>query len=137
MQIQTIGTVLMSVAIVQYGAIPLVADLNRTHATNPLWPKHARFHVVTQVTTGLAIASVALFLLWSNRLSRADGLCIATVLSICVLGAFFISALLRSVYGGSLSDEQNGIRKVRGVDLNTVNFGTAFFLLIVGRVLAQ
>ena len=39
------------------GLAPLFIDLNRTHATNPLWPGHARFHVVWQTFTQTLIAS--------------------------------------------------------------------------------
>lgn len=135
MNMQTLGIVLMSIAILQYGLIPLIADLNETHARNPRWPVHARFHVVTQVLTGAAIAAVALFLLWSPRIERPLGICLAATLSFCVLGAFFASAAFRSLYGGALSDAENGIRQMRGIDLNLLNFGFAAALLLVGRLL--
>lgn len=31
------------------GILPVFIDLNRTHATNSLWPGHARFHLVQPV----------------------------------------------------------------------------------------
>ncbi len=135
MQIQTLGLVLMSFAILQYGLVPLIADLNTTHALNPEWPLHARFHVVTPALTGAAIAGVALFLLWTPHLERRVGVCLAVVLSCCVLCAFFVSALFRSFYGGALSDAEGGIPKARGIDLNTLNFGSAGVLLAAGRLL--
>ena len=135
MQIQTLGLVLMSVAVLQYGLVPLFADLNATHALNPRWPVHARFHVVTQALTGTAIAAVALFLLWSPNIERRLGVCLAVVLSGCVLGAFFVSAVLRKLYGGALSDTEGGIPAARGIDLNALNFGFAAVLLVTGRLL--
>lgn len=131
---QSLGLAIMSLAILMYGAIPLLADLNRTHATNPRWSAHARFHVVTQVFTTSSIAAVALWLLWSPNVDRDLGVCIASVLSFCVIGGFFASAALRSHYGGSLSDREGGIPQVRSIDLNSVNFGAAAVLLITGRL---
>ena len=135
MQTETVGLVAMSVAIVQYGVVPLFADLNTTHATNPHWTSHARFHVVTQVLTGAAIAALALYVLWAPGIDRNDAVCLAATLSFCVLGAFFASAALRSWYGGTLSDPASGIPKARNVDLNLLNFGIALLLLVAGRLL--
>lgn len=135
MQIKTLGLVLMSIAVLQYGVVPLFADLNTTHALNPRWSTHARFHVVTQALTGAAISAVAMFLLWSPNIERRVGICLAATLSFCVVGAFFISALLRSLYGGALSDSEGGIPKASGLDLNVLNFGVAGVLLISGRLL--
>jgi len=135
MQTQTLGLVLMSTAIAQYGVIPLLADLNSTHASNPRWPLHARFHVVTQVLTGAAIAALAMYVLWAPSIDRDVGVCLAAVLSFCVLGAFFASAAFRSLYGGALSDSDGGIPRVRSIDLNVLNFGLAVLLLISGRLL--
>lgn len=40
------------------GLATIVIDLSRTHASNPLWVGHARFHVVWQTTT---VALMAMF----------------------------------------------------------------------------
>ena len=128
---QLLGLSIMSLAILMYGVIPLLADLNRTHATNPRWSAHARFHVVAQVLTTSSIAVVALWLLWSPNIDRDLGICIAAVL----IGGFFASVALRSRYGGALSDREGGIPQVRGIDLNSLNFGAAAVLIITGRLL--
>ena len=43
---------------------PMRADFNDTHATNPLWTPHARFHVVWQVLSQAGVAILILYLLW-------------------------------------------------------------------------
>ena len=135
MPTETVGLVAMSIAIVQYGAVPLLADLNSTHAKNPRWTSHARFHVVTQALTGAAVAALALYALWAPGIDRSAGVCLAATLSFCVLGAFFASAACRSLYGGTLSDPMGGIPKAGNIDLNLLNFGVALLLPVAGRLL--
>jgi hypothetical protein len=38
--------ILLTIATLGYSAIPGIFDSNNTHATNPSWTGHARYHVV-------------------------------------------------------------------------------------------
>jgi hypothetical protein len=129
-----LGLTLMSLAVLMYGVIPLFADFRKTHATNPKWPAHARFHVVTQVLTTSAVGAIALWLLWSPGIERNIGVCIAAILSFAVIGSFFASAGFRSAYGGALNDIEGGASRQRTIDANSAVFGAAAALLIAGRV---
>jgi hypothetical protein len=51
---------LMSLVTLGYGVVTVKADFNKTHATNPLWTGHARFHLVWQITSYLGFAVLAL-----------------------------------------------------------------------------
>ncbi len=131
-----IGQILMTIGILQFGVLPLVADLNRSHATNPQWPAHARFHVVTQVLTSGGVAAAALYFLWSERVEPGLGACIAALLSAVAIGAFFISAALARRYGGQVTAGTGvGAVRVAMIDGNVINFGSAAVIILLGRLL--
>lgn len=125
------GLTIMSLAILMYGVIPVYADFNSSHATNPIWTPHARFHVVTQVLTTSSIAAVALLLIWLPSTNKALFICIAVIISSCVLGGFFLSTIFKSTYGGELSDRSPRPK----LDANLANFIGSAVLLAIGRLL--
>ncbi len=127
-----IPRILMSLMALAIAIGPMFADFNKTHATNPLWPPHARFHVVWQVLTQAGISVVALVLLWRASPDYVLHLYLAAALIYVWLLTFFMTLASIKVYQGALRDV-NGIEpfrfnimgKVREVDTNL--FGVVLF----------
>ncbi len=130
------GLILMTIAILQFTIIPLIADLNRSHAANPSWPGHARSHLVVQVLTTSGIGLLALFFLWSGKVDQALGVCIATMLAATALLPFFLSVATRRLYGGELMPVRTGIGRIHlgRIEGNLLNFSAAAALFLIGRL---
>ena len=102
-------------------------DFNQTHATNPLWTGHARFHLVWQGGTVVLLAIVGLVLLWHPGPCEAQRFYLAALLAALSPLGFLAAFATRKLFGGTLADP-NGISparikllgSTRVVDLNVV-----------------
>src|SRR4051812_26305878 len=86
------------------GITPLFIDLNRTHATNPLWPGHARFHVVWQTFALTLSAIVEVALIWWLSAASRQFFYLAALLTSLPMIAFLLAAITRQKYAGTLHD---------------------------------
>ena len=133
--LQLTGIILISLATAIYGFIPPFVDLGKTHATNPHWTSHARFHVVWQVIIMFFLAITVLYLLWFSDTSQSFSVNLAVVFGLIVLGGFLLSVLVRHLYKGTLSDP-NGVPPIFGkVDANLFGFSLGLVLLLVGYII--
>jgi hypothetical protein len=107
-----IARVLLSFLCGCQGIATLVIDLNRTHATNPHWTPHARFHLVWQTATVALLAALELGLVWVSSPFEAQAFYLAVLLAMISPIGFLIACLGRRRYGGALSDS-NGIPPLR------------------------
>lgn len=108
----TISRLLFTLVAVAISVGPMFADFNKTHATNPLWTPHARFHVVWQVLSQTGISLVILYLLWSDAPDRRVHLWIAAILNYVWGASFYATLASMRLYGGALKDV-NGIKPFR------------------------
>jgi len=114
---------------------PIFADFNKTHATNPLWTPHARFHVVWQVLSQTGVSLVILWLLRSEAADYSVHIWVAVILNYVWLAAFYATLASMPLYGGALTDV-NGIKpfrfnifgKIYLVDTNL--FGSVILLIV-------
>jgi hypothetical protein len=123
----------------QVVATPAI-DFNRTHATNPMWTRHARFHVVWQIMSQCLFSVLAGWLAWSS----VAGGSVRFYLGVAILGVpllgFLMAAVTRGQYGGGLYDP-NGILPMRleilgkqielDLSLVVVLAGCVFLILIL------
>jgi hypothetical protein len=135
--VQLVSRLLLTVATLGYSLATAKADLNRTHATNPPWTPHARFHVVWQIASYAGLGILGLVLIWMPGSLSRERLYLAAGLAAIVYGAFFVAAFSRRAFGGRLFDE-NGYPPFRPYfgpatwrwDVNVTVFAILSLLLI-------
>ncbi|HEY3704889.1 MAG TPA: hypothetical protein VGL22_07475 [Terracidiphilus sp.] len=103
MSLHSIARVLLAVFCGIQGLATAVMDLNRTHATHPQWLGHARFHVVWQTGTAVALAVVEIVLLLRGPFA-SERFYLAALLAAMPMVGFFAALFARRIYGGTLSD---------------------------------
>ena len=114
-----VSWLLFTLVAVMISVGPIFADFNKTHATNPLWTPHARFHVVWQVLSQTGVSLVILYLLWNDAADYMVHIWIAAVLNYIWIASFFATLATMPLYGGALKDV-NGIKPFRFNILGTV-----------------
>jgi hypothetical protein len=136
-----LARILLTIATLGYGLVTIKADFNATHATNPSWTPHARFHVVWQVTSYAGVGLIALGLIWVGGPMETERLYLAGCLAAAMYGGFFAALFARPVYGGLLYDE-NGYPPFKSPvgpstwmwDVNVTAFTAMTVILILGLV---
>jgi uncharacterized membrane protein len=102
-----LARVLLTLVSLGYGFVTVLADFNKTHATNPQWTPHARFHVVWQICSYVGFGILALVLLWAPGPYATQRLVLVAVMGAIVYTAFFVAVFAMPLYGGAAYD-QNG-----------------------------
>ena len=131
---QMVARILLTIAALQYGVVPLIIDLSPSHVFHADWPPHARFHMVWLLTLSTSIAMFAIWLVWWK--SREDNryMQLACIPGFIVLVSFFVAASLMQNYGGALADPAHQM-KIAGIDGNLFAFSIALILQTAGAAL--
>ena len=106
-----LARILLTIVTAGYAVAPLIADLNSTHATNPLWTRHARFHVAWQVLSYSGFGLIALGLIWIPGPHATARLYLASGFAVVVLFAFFITFANVRLFGGAHYDVNGYLRE--------------------------
>lgn len=102
--------ILVSLVALMTAVGPMKADFNKTHATNPLWTPHARFHVVWQVLCQAGVAMFVLYILWATDFP--GHVMLAAMMNFIWIVSFFLTLANMKRFEGSLKDV-NGIPPFR------------------------
>jgi len=130
-----VARALLTLATMGYSLLTVKADFNKTHATNPLWTGHARFHVVWQITSYVGLSAIALALIWAPGELAAERLYLVSAIAAVVYSAFFIALFSMPIYGGRTYDENGYLPLAVGKmkwDANVTAFSVMAALLMVG-----
>ena len=131
--------ILMTLTAIALAVGPAVADFNKTHATNPLWPPHARFHVVWQVITNSSLCLVMLYILWTPLVAQYNlQLILAAIVQGAILVPIYVTIACMGLFDGALRDV-NGLRpfkfnlggRILELDTNVVGFTTIIAVLLI------
>jgi hypothetical protein len=104
-----IARILLTLSTVGWAVLTVIADFNKTHATNPAWTPHARFHVVWQISSYVGLGLLAFALIWWPGPLATERLYLVALMGAIVYGAFFAALIAMPVYGGAAYDK-NGYR---------------------------
>lgn len=100
---------------------PALRDAGASHAMNPAFVGHARFHLVWFLAMLCASGVVNLYLLWGRREPSPRDLGVSAAWQGCTLVGFWSACLLAPVYGGLIYDASIHAR-ILGVDENVLAF---------------
>tara|TARA_B100000035_G_C20723184_1_gene432130 strand:- start:50 stop:601 length:552 start_codon:yes stop_codon:yes gene_type:complete len=101
-ELSLISKILLTLTCIGLGTLTPLIDFNESHATNPLWTGHARFHLVWQVNAMIITSILSLLMLWafysfSNHL-------IVIILNFLWIISFYTSVFGMKLYDGELND---------------------------------
>lgn len=102
---ELLARILLTLVTLGYGFVTILADFNNTHATNPKWTPHARFHVVWQINSYIGFGILALLLLWWPGAYAIERLVLVAIMAAIVYAAFFAALFAMPVYGGAVYDD--------------------------------
>jgi hypothetical protein len=137
-----VARILLTIIAIMLCIGPAKADFNATHATNPLWPGHARFHVVWQVVTNSSNTLVLLALIWLPLVQYDLQLKLAALFIAIILGSFYVTLACVKLFDGTLADP-NGIKPFRfkfpgrTVKVDTNLFGFSLLSIVLAIAVAN
>lgn len=110
-----VARILFTLMTVGWAIATVFADFNKTHATNPKWTPHARFHVVWQISSYVGFGLLAFALIWWPGPLALERLYLVALMGTIGYAAFFAALLAMPVYGGAAyDDKRQRLPAVRG-----------------------
>jgi Family of unknown function (DUF6640) len=131
--------ILFTLVTLGWGALTVVADFNKTHAANPKWTPHARFHVVWQISSYVGLGLLALVMIWAPGPAPLERLYLVAIMGAIIYAGFFVALAAMPLYGGGAYD-RNGYKPFKAPlplfakkwDVNVTAFSIQLLLLAGG-----
>lgn len=96
-----VARILFTLMTAGWAVLTVFADFNKTHATNPKWTPHARFHVVWQISSYVGFGLLACALIWWPGPLALERLYLVALMGAIVYAAFFAALIAMQIYGGA------------------------------------
>lgn len=136
-----IAKILLTLTTAGWAVATIFADFNKTHATNPKWTGHARFHVVWQILSYNGFGLLAFGLIWWPGPLALERLYLVALMCAIVYAAFFTALIAMPTYGGAAYDK-NGYKPfpapvpviAKMWDVNVTVFSVQLVLLAGGLI---
>ena len=136
-----LARILFTLTIAGWALGTVIADFNKTHATNPKWTPHARFHVGWQILSYVGFGVLGLALLWWPGSFALERLYLVAIMSTIIYAAFFMALMTMNIYGGWAYDK-NGYKPFKAPipiisktwDANITAFSVQIVLLAAGII---
>jgi hypothetical protein len=136
-----IARILFTLVTAGWAFATVIADFNKTHATNPKWTPHARFHVVWQICSYVGYGLLAFALIWWPGPLAVERLYLVALMGAIIYAAFFTALIAMPIYGGGAYDK-NGYQPFKAPipiiakkwDANITAFSIQVVILAAGTV---
>ncbi|MBI3705813.1 MAG: hypothetical protein HY244_18615 [Rhizobiales bacterium] len=136
-----VARILLTLTTAGWAVLTIFADFNKTHATNPKWTGHARFHVVWQISSYVGFGLMAFALIWWPGPLALERLYLVALMSAIVYAAFFTALIAMPIYGGAAYDK-NGYKPFKAPipiisktwDANITAFSIQLIILAGGLI---
>jgi uncharacterized membrane protein len=134
-----VARILFTLMTAGWAVATVFADFNKTHATNPKWTPHARFHVVWQILSYVGFGLLAFLLIWWPGPLAVERLYLVALMGAIVYAAFFGALAAMPIYGGGAYDD-NGYQPFKAPlplfakawDVNITVFSIQLLIFIAG-----
>jgi len=134
-----VARILFTLMTAGWAVLTVFADFNKTHATNPKWTPHARFHVVWQISSYVGFGLLACALIWWPGPLALERLYLVALMGAIVYAAFFAALIAMPIYGGAAYDK-NGYQPFKAPiplfakkwDANITAFSIQLVILAAG-----
>jgi hypothetical protein len=112
---------LITLAILVYGLLVPILEINTSHVFNPSWPAHALLHEVWQLITNSMLALYCLWLTWVKK-----DLILPSLIGMLVTGGFLLAFLIKGSFGGSMVHPDGSEATLMGMNAGVLVFALVF-----------